>query len=118
MKAQFQRCRSYPDAFQWYHGKDGRRGRVCSTKLGGDWVLAESEQVAPSCSCKQVLRAYLDGRLQRRWSADKVISVVTTRRRSKGKDPCYQQDLLLHSQRVVGAHGVQPAPLSLTVPGG
>jgi hypothetical protein len=104
VKAAFDSCRS-PKAFKSYRGKDGRIGSVCTTRLGGDWVLAESEQLARSCTCEHVLRAYLDGRLQKRWSADKVIDVRTTRQRSSGGgEPCYVQDLVLHSQRIITSH--------------
>jgi len=71
-------------------------------------VLAESEQLAPSCTCDEVLRAYLDGRLQKRWSKDKVIDVtVSTHRGGRlgdGIEPYYRQDLVLHSQRVIRNH--------------
>lgn len=100
VKRAFERVRS-ADSFKFHKGKDGRKGFVCSTKLGGDWVLAESEQLAPSCTCEQVVIAYLDSRLQKRWSADKVIDVKTTRQRPKDGEPCYQQALVLHSQRVI-----------------
>jgi hypothetical protein len=116
VKMAFDRCRS-PTAFKAHNGKDGRKGFVCSTKLGGDWVLAESEQLAPSCTCEQVLRAYLDWRLQKRWSSDKVIDVRTTlHKRRKGCDPYYQQDLVLHSQRVIRSHtGVMRYSQRITV---
>jgi len=73
-------------------------------------VLAESEQLAPSCTCEQVLRAYLDGRLQKRWSKDKVMDVTVSSHKGGGRfgagggsgsEPYYQQDLVLHSQRVI-----------------
>ena len=46
MSACFESVRSM-NAFKPHEGEDGRLGHVCSTKLGGDWVLAESDQVAP-----------------------------------------------------------------------
>jgi hypothetical protein len=46
---------------------------VSSTKLGGDWVLAESEQVAVQCTTDDVLRAYLSGDLQQRWNMKEVL---------------------------------------------
>ena len=73
--------------------------RACS-----DWVLAESQQTAPHCTCEEVLAAYLDGGLQRRWSADKVIDVQTSAARTSRAEPCYVQDLVLHSQRVLARH--------------
>ena len=38
-------CRS-SKSFKHHSAKDGREGYYCSTRLGGDWVLAESKQVA------------------------------------------------------------------------
>lgn len=118
MKAAFEDCRS-PSKFKEYVGKDGRKGSVCSTKLGGDWVLAESEQVAPACTCEEVLKTYLDPRHQGRWSADKVIDVKTTThkrpKRGTGK-PYIRQDLVLHSQRVIRSHtGVMRYSQRITV---
>lgn len=109
VKRAFDGCRP-STAFKAHEGKDGRKGLVATTKLGGDWVLAESEQLAPSCTCEQVLRAYLDGRLSKRWSADKVIDVQTSKKRAssdpwgrggKGGEVSYRQDLVLHSQRII-----------------
>lgn len=102
VKAAFNQARS-PDNFKRHKAKDGREGRVCSTKLGGDWVLAESEQVAPSCSAEQVLKAYLDANLQKRWNADKVSDVKFTRKVDSG-GKYYQQDIKLHSVRVIRSH--------------
>ena len=114
-KAAFEDCRS-PSKFKEFVGKDGRKGSVCSTKLGGDWVLAESEQVAPACTCEQVLKAYLDGRLQRRWSADKVIDGQTSSHKPKGGEPYIRQDLVLHSQRIIRSHtGVMRYSQRITV---
>ena len=103
VKKAFDGVRS-PKSFKIFIGKDGRRGSICTTKLGGDWVLAESDQLAPSCTCEQVLKAYLDGQLQKRWSADKIIDVRTSTMRPKGGDPRYRQDLVLHSQRIIRSH--------------
>lgn len=47
---------------------------------------------------------YLDGQIQKRWSADKVIEVKVSSnggRLGRGDEPYYRQDLLLHSQRVI-----------------
>ena len=103
VKAAFDGCRSRK-SFKDFEGKDGRKGRICSTKLSGDWVLAESEQTAPSCTCEQVLRAYLDGALSKRWNSDKIMDVKFTRRSPRGRDAYYQQDLKIHSQRVIRSH--------------
>ena len=59
--------------FKWHQGKDGRRGYISSTKLVGDWVLAESEQIAKDCTTEEVLRAYLSGDLQQKWNAKEVL---------------------------------------------
>jgi hypothetical protein len=50
-------------SFKPFQGKDGREGRVSSTELGGDWVLAESEQVAAQCTTDDKSRARLSGDL-------------------------------------------------------
>jgi len=100
IKKAFDDCRS-PRSFRPYTGKDGRKGRVCSTKLGGDWVLAESEQIAPSCTCEQVLRAYLDAKLSMKWNADKIMDSKFTRKASPGSEAHYVQDLKIHSQRII-----------------
>ena len=100
IKKAFDDCRS-PRSFRPYTGKDGRKGRVCSTKLGGDWVLAESEQIAPSCTCEQVLRAYLDAELSMQWNADKIMDSKFTRKASPGSEAHYVQDLKIHSQRII-----------------
>ena len=66
VKAAFDGCRSRR-SFRTHEASDGRRGLVSSTRLGGDWVLAESEQLAPVCTAEEVLRAYLTGSLQKEW---------------------------------------------------
>ena len=99
MSACFESVRSM-NAFKPHEGDDGRLGHVCSTKLGGDWVLAESDQVAPSCTCEQVLAAYLDGALQKKWNDDKVASAKFSLKKD-GRGKYYQQDLELLSQRVI-----------------
>lgn len=100
IKAAFDDCRSAA-SFKLHEGKDGRRGYICSTKLGGDWVLAESEQVAPSCTAEEVACAYLDPIHNDRWNADKVEKVILSRKKMPGGSPYYQQDLLLRSIRVL-----------------
>lgn len=60
--------------FKWYQGKDGRRGYVSSTKLIGDWVLAQSKQVAVQCRTEEVLQAYLSGELQQQWNNGEVLN--------------------------------------------
>lgn len=74
-------------SFKRFQGKDGRVGHVSNTKLGGDWVLAESQQVAVSCTTEDVLRAYLSGDLQQRWNAKEVLECRITKR--KNKPPIY-----------------------------
>jgi hypothetical protein len=116
-------------SFKLYQGKDGRKGQVSNTKLGGDWVLAESEQVAVKCSTEDVLRAYLSGDLQQRWNAKQVLEcqikvkkahpnphsnkkIMNTKNpwgsRSKGgikhSGGYYQQELVLRSQRIIRSH--------------
>lgn len=100
IKAAFDDCRSAA-SFKLHESKDGRRGRVCSTKLGGDWVLAESEQVAPSCTTEEVVRAYLDPIHNDRWNADKVAKVILSRKKMPDGSAYYQQDLVLRSIRVL-----------------
>mmetsp|Transcript_28101 Transcript_28101/g.68433 ORF Transcript_28101/g.68433 Transcript_28101/m.68433 type:complete len:310 (-) Transcript_28101:33-962(-) len=56
-----------------FRGKDGRRGMVSSTKLNGDWVLAESKQVAVNCTVDEVLTAYMSAELQEQWNEKDVI---------------------------------------------
>ena len=41
----FNSVRSSSSSFKWFERKD-RKGYFSSTKLGGDWVLAESKQVS------------------------------------------------------------------------
>lgn len=95
-----------PDKFKYFRGKDGRKGWICTTKIGNDWVLAESRQIAPSCTCEEVLEAYLDGSLQKRWSKDKVEQVTTIPCCSSNgdHDDYYRQDFVLHSQRIITSH--------------
>ena len=64
--------------FTYFQGKDGRHGNVSSTKLGGDWVLAESQQLAVNCTTEEVLLAYLSGQLQKRWNQDTVLDCTIT----------------------------------------
>jgi len=92
---------------KWFHGKDGRKGYVSSTKLGGDWVLAESEQIAPDCNCEEVLRAYLTGDLQEIWNKKEILECRFSLRKGHfGMHPekYYEQDLVLKSQRVITSH--------------
>lgn len=98
-------CRN--SSLKWFEGKDGRKGYVSSTKLGGDWVLAESEQIAPECTSEEVLKAYLTGELQERWNKKEVLECKISPRKAKWgsrHDTCYQQDLVLKSQRVITSH--------------
>ena len=100
-------------SFHLHKGADGRFGRISSTNLGQDWVLAESEQTAIECTPNDVLRAYLSGSLQKIWNADSVLDcqftlVDPTRGQQqlydeagRGGEPYYRQDLVLKSQRVI-----------------
>ncbi|KAL3933824.1 MAG: hypothetical protein SGBAC_010232 [Bacillariaceae sp.] len=56
-----------------FSGKDGRNGMVSSTKLCGDWVLAESKQVAVDCTVDEVVAAYMSSELQEKWNEQDVI---------------------------------------------
>lgn len=96
IKKSLETCRGSP--FKWFHGKDGRRGFVSSTKLGGDWVLAESEQIAPDCTTDDVVKAYLTGALQEQWNRKEVLEC---RFKVDHFGKCYHQDLVLRSQRVI-----------------
>jgi hypothetical protein len=122
-------------SFKPFQGKDGRKGKVSNTKLGGDWVLAESKQVAVSCTTKDVLRAYLSGDLQQRWNAKQVLECQITKRKQKqapskngwggssrlngGRNDSgayYQQDLVLRSQRIIRSHtGVMRYSQTITI---
>lgn len=105
IKGALSACRNSP--LKWFQGKDGRKGYVSSTKLGGDWVLAESEQTAPECTSEEVLRAYLTGELQERWNEKEVLECkinVKKGKRGPRHETHYQQDLVLKSQRVITSH--------------
>ena len=97
-------CNQRSHSFKKFHGKDGRRGYVRSTKLEGDWVLAESKQTAVACTCEEVLRTYLTGSLQTEWNQDKVIDCKISPQTGTNGEAYYQQDLVLHSQRVIRCH--------------
>merc|ERR1719291_908814 len=88
-------CRS-ASSFRRY-SRNGMDGRYCSTRLGGDWVLAESKQVARNCRPAEVLQAYLDGDNQRKSNPDKVRSCVISRV-GPGR---YKQEMRLKPQRVL-----------------
>ena len=113
--------------FKYYKGKDGRTGYVSTSKIPkSDWVVAESQQVAYNCTTQDVLNAYLSGELQAKWNSDKVINCTFTKvpmlptdDGNKGESCSannnndatdnegphyYQQDLVLHSQRVITSH--------------
>ena len=87
-------------SFKYYCGRDGREGYYASTPLGGDWVLAESRQIAHECTPKDVLAAYLDGENQKKWNKDKVRNISITKMRSRGGG-WYRQDMVLKPQRVL-----------------
>ena len=104
IKHAFDNCRN-PSCFKWFQGKDGRKGYVSSTKLGGDWVLAESEQIAVDCTTKDVLKAYLTGSLQQEWNKDQVLNCqFHVRHKGLHHEPYYEQELTLKSQRVIASH--------------
>lgn len=117
---------SLPPKFTYFQAKDGRHGNVSSTKLGGDWVLAESEQLAVNCTTHEVLLAYLSGKLQKQWNQDTVLECRITEKNNNGAssssspvafwrgkqqpnqqdlpqkgEAYYQQDLVLRSQRII-----------------
>lgn len=89
-------CRD-TSSFKYHHGKDGREGYYCSTRLGGDWVLAESKQIAKNCRPADVLAAYLDGANQKKWNEDKVQDI----RISCVGPGLYRQQMVLKPQRVL-----------------
>lgn len=89
-------CRS-AKSFKHHSSKDGKEGYYCSTRLGGDWVLAESKQVAKDCVPAEVLAAYLDGKNQKKWNEDKVLDIKISRTGAG----LYQQDMVLKPQRVL-----------------
>ena len=111
IRSSFDACRPYK-SFKQHEARDGRKGQVCTTKLSGDWVLAESEQIAPSCTIHEVLHAYLDVNLQKHWNSDKIadlrVHCINGRPRFRGsgsgEEPHYEQDIWLHSQRVIRSH--------------
>jgi len=109
------------DEKKYYVGKDGRKGYVSSKKLGGDWVLARSEQVAVKTTTRAVLQAYLNGALQEKWNKKEVLKCIMSCKSYKGQQSSlgkellskrrtaigkntgkyYQQDLVLKSQRII-----------------
>ena len=70
-------------SFKWFEGKD-RKGYFSSTKLGGDWVLAESKQVAVDCTTEEVLRVYLSGELQAKWNEKNLLECCFTKLNNVG----------------------------------
>jgi hypothetical protein len=79
-------------SFKWVEGKDGRKGHVSSTKLGGDYVLAESEQIAVDCTTEDVLRVYLSGELQARWNAKNILECYFTKCKKTKNDSSLLDD--------------------------
>jgi len=77
----FNSVRSSSSSFKWFERKD-RKGYFSSTKLGGDWVLAESKQVAVDCTTEEVLRVYLSGELQAKWNAKNLLECYFTKLRN------------------------------------
>lgn len=128
----FDSVRNSKSSFKWFEGKNGQKGYFSSTKLGGNYVLAESEQLAVDCTTEEVLRAYLSGDLQTEWNtkdlewchftkckkdkkadekeANRILRSKTTTNDSDDEsehddnDYYYQQDLCLQSQRVITSH--------------
>ena len=89
-------CRS-SSSFKHHSAKDGRDGYYCSTRLGGDWVLAESKQIAKNCKPSEVLDVYLNGANQKKWNEDKVKDIKITRT----GPGWYKQQMVLKPQRVL-----------------
>ena len=87
-------------SFKWVEGKDGRKGHVSSTKLGGDYVLAESEQIAVDCTTEDVLRAYLSGELQARWNAKNLLECYFTKCKKNSNDPSSLDDNHQHQRAI------------------
>jgi len=90
-------CRPSSSFKRHHDTKNGKEGYYCSTRLGGDWVLAESKQIAKNCSPVEVLAAYLDGSNQKKWNEDKVQDIKITPT-GLGK---YKQEMVLKPQRVL-----------------
>lgn len=70
---------------------------MSSTKLVGDWVLAESQQVAMECTAKEVLEAYLSGDLQQQWNHKEVLECTfrkITRRKKSKSAPAARSNIL------------------------
>ena len=86
-------CRAL-SSFRHHTSKDGREGHYCSTRLGGDWVLAESKQIAKNCRPSEVLSAYLDVACQKKWNADKVKDIKIT----QTGPGLYRQQMMLKPQ--------------------
>ena len=89
-------CRS-SSSFKHLSSKDGKEGFYCSTRLGGDWVLAESKQIAKNCRPAEVLAAYLDGSNQKKWNEDKVQDIKITRTGIGW----YEQEMVIKPQRIL-----------------
>lgn len=64
-----------PSSFQYYHSKvDGREGYISCIKLGNDYILAQSEQIAKQTQARDVLDVYLNGELQQKWNHKEVLN--------------------------------------------
>ena len=93
-------CRGHSSSsFKYYKSNDGREGYYSTTRLGGDWVLAESKQIAKECSPTEVLAAYLDGNNQKKWNTDKVQDIKISP--IKGQHGMYKQEMVLKPQRIL-----------------
>jgi len=96
----FNSVRSSSSSFKWFERKD-RKGYFSSTKLGGDWVLAESKQVAVDCTTEEVLRVYLSGELQAKWNAKNLLECYFTKLRKNIIDQIHNNsddDNVVHCQ--------------------
>jgi len=91
----FNSVRSSSSSFKWFERKD-RKGYFSSTKLGGDWVLAESKQVAVDCTTEEVLRVYLSGELQAKYNSKNLLECNFTKLRKNINDkPCNSNDIII-----------------------
>jgi hypothetical protein len=93
-------CRGHSSsAFKYYKSNDGREGYYSTTRLGGDWVLAESKQIAKHCTPTDVLAAYLDGMNQKKWNVDKVQDIKIYP--IPHQPGMYKQEMVLKPQRIL-----------------
>jgi len=86
-------------SFKWFEGKDGRKGYISTTNLGGDCVLAESEQIAINCRTEDVLRVYLSGKIQTHWNAKDCLKCHITKFKNKISNPLSPRNSILERGR-------------------